>query len=648
MDKENPTEDQFFNRMMEAFQKNEIFKGYLAHIMLVGPPDSGKSSLMARLLHKKRAESLTSIAIVENAVDVEVELGTEKSTSYIVEATADEWVGNNLDEFVFTQIQKHTPLHEHSTKFSQLTDSAASKPADSTELDCLTITNLRSKYQNFQQFNEPRKEGFSLHLRETESRLEFQEMLPLLHFGPSIFFFVFRIDLPLDQTFKIEYRIKGIVQENYTYESSITIEEALLKFLATIDARRADMSEREFKSQQVFIIATHTDELREKLKEQENGPSLSEKVNDINTYLGRLLEAHKFLPLVIQRDSWHIMFEVNNYSSDEVAFNVIRSRVCALLRRDYYQFQYRINYLFFCFDLQRDPNKKIVEITEFRQRAKKYGIEGDEELEKLLYFLNRIGMIQHFDIGSKHIVVLQPQYLFQKVNDLVTAYNSEKLLGNEREDFKRGIMSLDCAKGVLCNDGEETDLASDLLEILVKLRITAKFQDGKYFFPCVLNRIPKISLEPLDSKVQPLFICFERKYCPNGLFPVLITYLVSYQNSPLPGTTLEFQQYVVSKDQLLITVKSDECTFHKLSLRVIKGRDVEIVFKADDCETTEINNACITIRKELIKYLNKSIKDLRYNSVEHKLYLNHDCEGYSELLEVQLPKYEVFLCILIF
>ena len=199
-------------------------------------------------------------------------------------------------------------------------------------------------------------------------------------------------------------------------------------------------------------------------------------------------------------------------------------------------------------------------------------------------------------------------------------------------------MSLDCAKGVLYSDGEALDLASVLLEILVKLRIAAKFPDGKYFFPCVLNRIPEKSLESLDGDVHSLFIRFKRKYCPNGLFPVLITYLVGLGKSSLPGTALKFQQYEMSKDQLLMTVKSDEFTFHKLSLRVIKGCDVEILFKADDCERREIKNVCIAIRRGLEEYLKMSIQDLHYNSVEHKLYLNHECEGCSGLLEVQLPK----------
>ena len=60
-------------------------------------------------------------------------------------------------------------------------------------------------------------------------------MLPLLISGPSIFFFVFRVDLDFQSKFTVEYRT-GESEPINSYTSSITTEEALLQCLASVYA----------------------------------------------------------------------------------------------------------------------------------------------------------------------------------------------------------------------------------------------------------------------------------------------------------------------------------------------------------------------------------------------------------------------------
>ena len=67
------------------------------------------------------------------------------------------------------------------------------------------VTSIIEKY-GFETFRSYLQKTFSLYLRDTGGQVEFQEMLPLLISGPSIFFFVFRVDLDFQSKFTVEYR----------------------------------------------------------------------------------------------------------------------------------------------------------------------------------------------------------------------------------------------------------------------------------------------------------------------------------------------------------------------------------------------------------------------------------------------------------
>ena len=120
------------------------------------------------------------------------------------------------------------------------------------------------------------KDSFTLYLRDTGGQVEFQEMIPLLVFGPSIFFFVFRLDLDFKKKFEVKYR-KSAGESLNCYISSITTEEAFFQCLASVDAM--DMSgEASVKTHKslVFVIGTHRDKL---------GKSADMKIAWINLHL---------------------------------------------------------------------------------------------------------------------------------------------------------------------------------------------------------------------------------------------------------------------------------------------------------------------------------------------------------------------------
>lgn len=689
--KKNETEDEFIEKMQEAFRNCETITRKLAHIMLVGPPGSGKSSLMDRLLYMPMRNSNIPTDVAEEIVAVEVILGEKTSTSHIANVRDCKWEklcfndsffyhvsqmfsekeavldvqslyealsverGNYWGSFRFRRTRSlaktpsatvpdklHSKLSQDGTT-PQASNKAEKDIPDAPMLDQSMISYLRGKYGNYRQFKESMEEGISLYLRDTGGHIEFQEMLPLLIFGPSIFFFVFRIDLPLNKQFRIEYRQRGSTCK--PYESSISIEDALLKCLATVDARRLEKGE----SQQVFIIATHTDILKKKI-ENEKGPSVDKKICDISRYLYNLIEAHELLHLIsyAENDPDHAIFTVDNTSKDEKDFDVIRLRISNIIkdRPALFNFEYPINYLLFCLDLNMNCEKTILDLSEFEKMASKFQIQSNA-LSKLLYFLcDKIGIIQHFDINeAKHIVVLKPEFLYTTVsNFVIETFQSMKALPLERQDFeKKGILTPTVAKSVI---GEGKILsASDLLELLVQLRIIARFKDGNYFIPCILNRLPYKELKAPkqeEKRVEPLYICFKRNYCPNGLFPVVVTYFMSHKERETPADIyFEFNQEGVSKDQVSFSVmKSDDSSNGLLSLKVVSGSYLEVNFFAIKHDRSMMMYSCQTIRSDLEKYLDMSLVDLKYNKdiVKYKLHLKcwiEDCQELHEVLDIK-------------
>ena len=107
--------------------------------------------------------------------------------------------------------------------------------------------------------------------------MEFQEILTILIYGPSIFFFVMKTHVSLDQPLTLEYgRGDEVINK---YESSTTTRQALVQTLASVDATMKPTGITTH-DPLVFIIGTHTDKLgselqdkEERLKAKEEAPS---------------------------------------------------------------------------------------------------------------------------------------------------------------------------------------------------------------------------------------------------------------------------------------------------------------------------------------------------------------------------------------
>ena len=360
----------------------------IAHGILVGSTGAGKSSLMDRLLGRPRKKFSPSTGVAEPVVMVDIDIDNPTTFHSVTVIDQNTWTEmkyetsllRQMDESVATSqpdntatsqsATSQTPSNSGDTEHSLIPATPASQQSpphtDNTASVSITPVALTKKkilppaadivrrtikeiggHKKFRRFL---KKSISLYLRDTGGQVEFQEIMPLLIFGPSIVFFVFRLDLDFKKKFEVKYR-KSADESFNCYISSITTEEAFLQCLATVDAMDTS-GEASVKTHKplVFIIGSHRDNL---------GASADKKIAELNNYLSLLIRNGGFRDLVqyADRRKGHVMFTVDNTSGSDEDFDSIRSRVSNMIRdRVEFTIEYPIRYLLFCLELQ----KKIV------------------------------------------------------------------------------------------------------------------------------------------------------------------------------------------------------------------------------------------------------------------------------------------------
>ena len=367
-------DEKFPTKIADAVSSNKKISRKLAHGILVGPTGSGKSSLMDRLLGRPRKNFSPSTGVSEPVVVVNIDIDNPSTFRAVTvmdhntwtEVEYDQSLLRQMDEGVVTSQSDNTTTSPPPVKRARIESETAADAGpvstspqqnlpDTDESESLSPTPTKpkvlstekivrlviKKFGGYKKFRHFLKKSISLYLRDTGGQVEFQEMIPLLVFGPSIVFFVFRLDLDFKKKFRVEYRKSAGESLNY-YISSITTEEAFLQCLATVDAM--DMSgEASVKTHKplVFIIGTHKDKL---------GQSADTKIAGLNKHLNSLIKNKGFRDLVQYAD-WrkrHVMFTVNNTSEGDEDFKLIRCRVSNMIRgREEFTIEYPIRYLLF-------------------------------------------------------------------------------------------------------------------------------------------------------------------------------------------------------------------------------------------------------------------------------------------------------------
>ena len=611
---------------------------------------------MDRLLSRARKDYLISTGLSDSVVIVNIDVDN-LSTFCAVTVTDSSWNEVDYGKSLVRQLKEELPVAQAKmqTKGADATGTgdkpyvkeltaelvshhvgtvSSAKPVSHLSYEDIDkmFLSITTEYGSFEKL----KSSYSLYLRDTGGQVEFQEMIALLIFGPSIFIFVFRVDLEFQGKFSIEYRVSKSKSTN-SYTSSITIEEALLQCLASVYAMDTSSTAGvQTHKPLVFIVGTHVDRL--------DPPADTKKIAELDSHLDSLIKKNGFQDIVQYADdsSSQVIFPVDNTSSNDADIKPLRSKIHSLVSKNRkFSVEYPVSYLLFCLDLQKKQYSTL-SLDECKDIAAKYGIVGDQ-VSHLLQFLHlRIGVIQYFNVdGLRHIVVKEPQVLFNKVTNLIIrTFSSRALTSSEWVEFRRGIVTASVLESVVRSNDRIT--TQDFLKLLLHLRIITHYpsttdSEERYFIPCVLKHAQESSEEDLHTDVLPLYVQFQCSHCPKGLFGVLVTHLMTPECEG-HGIRTSFALILekIFRDQVSFEVKSlaDQDT---LSLRMFPSH-LQVNFYPSislcDHRDMSIGEVCSDVRQIIEMSIHRSLENLHYNQDQVKPLMCFKCEECPDLHHV--------------
>ena len=592
-------QDEFVCVMEESIKKKGTINHTIAHGVIVGPGRSGKNTLMSRLMGNGPPKSDTvspSTGVLESIVKVEV----KKLCTVATAANNLEWKELQHDEealeLIMTTVRHHSAtatiskpiitkyiikeqmdgpiitdtkspispkhlgghklyMHKIGKLFKKFKRSKVRKSDQSSmiigpekeksaivyapDVEPADIFKQAVKLRGMDALREHLESSWSLYLTNTGGQIEFQEHLPLLVCGPSIFFVTFPLHYDLDKSYDVRYEYPdGRVE---TYKSPGTLLQELLQTLATISASHFTSARGQQKDSEarikpkVFFVGTHKDCL----------PANS--AEEIIQRKDKLLQSCVRQTVLFDQDAIQfakhpkqLIFAVNNLSEDDDEFQKIRSAVQTTVERDEFTIECPSSWLILSLILRaKHKSDQVLTFDKCFSIARECGITDRNELNEALSFIHsRLGLVRYFDVKDLNtLVVIDPQVLFDKITDLIIrTFTVENVGAKKKEDFcQRGIITVTDMQNISNKDNENGPGSQLpfiwLTDLLNYLRIAALFTDkdgDKYFFPSALCHAPKSDSKSPHAYLWPsLLIGFKSGFCPRGIPGALIKYLIT-------------------------------------------------------------------------------------------------------------------------
>ena len=481
------------------------------------------------------------------------------------------------------------------------------------------------------------KKSSSIYIWDTGGQLEFQEILSILLSGPSIVIFILKTNCPMNIPPIIDYRKNDEIINKY--KTVVTPNEALLQTLASIDAMQKQDVNSKVPDCQVLIVGTHIDCLKDK-----------KEINSINEGLDKLLCEHGFNSLVKYKSTADktVMYTVNNKSQTDTEFQCLRQTITDILNNKVSSFniRYRIKDLLFCLNLNQTGQKTVLGYDEFVTMAKEFGIHNPNEIENLLNFLhNKVGVIRYYNVKGDKFIICQPHVLFSIVTNVIveTFVDSNCFSPTDRTNLmEKGVITAETLQEILKKEMKIMKSSSEFnpnkfLELLKFLRIVVSYKDDNNdemcFLPTALNHAAEDEEDQIYSG-ETLNIAFACKYCPKGLFIVLIAHLMD-QKGNTESITLKLKPHEVSRNKVFFIVK---CSNGDIEAQMsVKGLfshiEVKLYFMDSDNESNKAK-MCSDVLKKIMHSIEESLKSSNYNSSRVKAYPGYKCKDCKRFCQI--------------
>ena len=557
----------------KALEEKETVDQVIMQGVFVGFPRSGKTSTKKRLMGMRPNRQQASTGVAEKASRVEIEKTIVQSLSSmnwheindLDEETAvitdDVYNFESRKEKARMDFVKHNSFTVHvRTSESDVQTQQSGHTASYSEFNPATISgylkDVERAIRKFERKFHNRLKPWTIYLKDTGGQPEFQELLPALVSGPSLYFLFFRLDQDLNKKYLIQYQHPTSGRLIEPFEASFTMKEALLQFLASIASTRSytKIEDKAPVTPKVLFIGTHKDNLQSDQQLKDIDKDLQQAVRETDAFKEGMIEFATKDNLILAIENFP---ESEDVQEDVQSIRDVVERIG--MRSEVYSVRTPYSWLLFSIIL-RKQRKRVLNLDTCMEIAKKCRIDTMEELQNALWFLHHnTGVVRYFQeiLALKDVVIVEPQYIFDKLTELIVhTLTFEGMDCHQYDEFiKKGIFSCDMIRKLTTeSDGLDGEKFKALLEYL---HIVAPIEEGgktiKYFAPCALTHAkpaPPISLS--TCKIPSILLTFGCGYCPKGIFGSLVVKLLDKDKYSEFEWSLEEDH--IYRDQLLLSV----------------------------------------------------------------------------------------------
>ena len=457
---------------------------------------------------------------------------------------------------------------------------------------------------------------------DTGGQAEFLDLQASLVQGPSFNLLFSRLTDELECKFEVYYTNKE-GQSTDKEESVLTKEEVLFQSLSSIacfcglfaseedggDTIKAKSEARGYSMSKVMFVGTHYDLV------------IEDDFRIMDQILQQKIKSTEFFDKGIIKffAEDQLMLAVDNMNGTQKEIDAIRERFEKIIEENFKKIEIPVSWLVLSLCIRRKKVRTMT-LADCEEMAGKLKI-GPEELQDALRFLHHcIGVLLYYpEVESlKYTVICEMQVLYDSATQLImNTFTFDKVGQQACEIFReKAQFSMKLLKKAILRNTDDLIPLEKLVELLDHLNILteiesstpSKFEDRNFFMPCVLKRAKPRELEVAikSSDPAPLIIHFNCGYVPVGMFPAMITNLVSTHQQEWRMSNKDLY-----KNRVSFKVGDD---FDTVTL-VSHPRFFQItISRKDDCKKRiETVSVCATVRSIVQSALSRVASSMNYH-----------------------------------
>ena len=466
-----------------------------------------------------------------------------------------------------------------------------------------------------------------IYLIDSGGQPQFQELLPILVSGPSVFLLTFSLAVPLDAVYKVHFTDKDGKREDYP--TNMRVRDVLVQSLASIRCTCSYQTNGEGRVEvkpRVIFMAT----MRNLMSEKE--------IAAVDKQLKSLVEP--FSDLIVYNGSG-VLFPVDSFTGDGIpalrtavrhTANDVITKVTGGVSYTSPMCEVKLPTTAVALELLlRNQEKGIISLDQVKRLAINCNIDPETELSGILWLLHHFtGSIRYYpeDTTLRQYVVTCPQRLYDIPSTLLTHTFAFKKEGepdyvSKKKVWTRGVFTMETLRKLW---GQDQDLNPNLIvAFLIHLNIIVQMHDEEsgeelFFMPSALVCAPDDHFIDAKVSVDSTLVCFNGGYSPKGVFSSVIAYLPKEreENEPvvlkwcLPSTV---GSLCCNQATLVVSVNGE---FDLLVRFTVHLKFIEIAINSE-CEEDPVSPAqlqlgCEAVFHDVSRAVQVVSQRLRYNS----------------------------------